>query len=173
MGSNPRHAEAARETGAAIAHHGFDLVFGAGNIGLMGVVSAAAREGGAKVTGILPDFLRHLEPPSTTTKTLEIVPGLFQRKERMMALSDAFLILPGGLGTLDEFFEVVTSAQLGVHAKPIVVVDTDGFYAGLADFIDHIVREGFARDEARALYRIVPTPHEALAFIREALDAAA
>lgn len=172
MGRNPVYAEAARQTGALIARDGFNLVFGAGSLGLMGEVSAAARVGGAHVIGILPDFLRHLEPPSRTTEELEIVPGLFERKARMMALSDAFIILPGGLGTMDEFFEVVTSAQLGVSPKPVAVVNTMEIYTPLRTFLDHLDAEGFVPHRASPLYRFVETPEEAMGFIREALVAA-
>jgi predicted Rossmann-fold nucleotide-binding protein len=116
----PPMPQAARELGTLLAANGFSLVFGGGNIGLMGEVARAARAGGAPVIGILPAFLKHLEPPLKSAEELIITPDLQQRKARMLALADAFVILPGGLGTLDEYFEVLTSAQLHVLGKPIV-----------------------------------------------------
>ena len=163
------YAEAARETGRLIAANGYAMVFGGGGLGLMGETARSVRDSGASVTGILPDFLRHLEPPLARGETVHIVPDLFRRKDEMMTLADAFIVLPGGLGTLDEFYEVVTSAQLGVHKKPIVVLNTGGFYDPLQAMMEHVVREGFAKPAAIALYRIAATPAEALAMIKQAL----
>jgi uncharacterized protein (TIGR00730 family) len=170
MGNSEAFAEAARETGRLIAKNGYAMVFGGGGLGLMGETARAVRDGGASVTGILPDFLRHLEPPLAQGETVRVVPDLFRRKDEMIARSDAFIILPGGLGTLDEFFEVVTSAQLGVHNKPIVVLNTAGFYDPLQALMDHVVRMGFAKPEALALYRVAVTPKDAMAIITQALD---
>jgi hypothetical protein len=172
-GADPRYAQAARELGKLIAAKGFGLVFGAGDIGLMGETARAVRDGGAPVIGILPAFLRHLEPPLKSAEELIILPDLFQRKDRMIALSDAFILLPGGLGTLDEFFEVVTSAQLHVHSKPVVVVNVAGFYDPLRALLDHAIAQGFAQPEVHALYKIVETPQEALDAITEAMERAA
>ncbi|HEY2032407.1 MAG TPA: TIGR00730 family Rossman fold protein [Rhizomicrobium sp.] len=170
MGSSEAFAEAARETGRLIAARGHVLLFGGGGLGLMGITARAARDGGAPVTGILPDFLRHLEPPLAQGETVRVVPDLFRRKDDMMASSDAFIILPGGMGTLDEFFEVVTSAQLSVHRKPIVLINTNGYYAPLIALIEHVVREGFAKPASLELYRVAATPEEAITMITQALD---
>jgi uncharacterized protein (TIGR00730 family) len=167
-GADPRYAQAARELGRGIAERNFALVFGGGNIGLMGETARAVRDGGAPVIGILPAFLRHLEPPLKSAQELIILPDLFQRKDRMIAMSDAFILLPGGLGTLDEFFEVVTAAQLHVHAKPIIAINVAGFYDPLRALLDHVIAQGFAKPDAQSLYRIVDTPEEALAAITEA-----
>jgi uncharacterized protein (TIGR00730 family) len=148
--------------GALIAERGMSLLFGGGNVGLMGETARAVRAGGAPVLGVLPAFLRYLEPPMTNGEELEITPDLQQRKARMLALADAFVILPGGFGTLDEFFEVLTSAQLDVFKKPIVVVNINGYFDLLRDLLAHIVRSGFARENSAALCRFVATPEEAM-----------
>lgn len=171
-GADPRYAEAARDLGKRIAAAGFALVFGGGNIGLMGETARAARDGGAPVVGILPNFLRHLEPPLKSAEELIILPDLFQRKDRMIAMSDAFILLPGGLGTLDEFFEVVTSAQLHVHDKPIVVVNVAGFYDPLRALLDHVIAQGFARPEVHKLYEFADTPKQAMARVTESIQRA-
>ncbi len=168
-GADPRYAQAARELGKRIAEAGFALVFGGGNIGLMGETARAVRDGGAPVIGILPAFLRHLEPPLKSAEELIILPDLFQRKDRMIAMSDAFVLLPGGLGTLDEFFEVVTAAQLHVHSKPIVAVNIAGFYDPLRALLDHVIAQGFARPEVHTLYKFADTPQQALDFVTEAM----
>jgi hypothetical protein len=172
-GSDPRYAQAARELGKLIASHGFALVFGGGNIGLMGETARAVRDGGAPVIGILPDFLRHLEPPLKSAEELIILPDLFQRKDRMIAMSDAFILLPGGLGTLDEFFEVVTSAQLHVHEKPIIAVNVAGFFDPLRALLDHVIAQGFAKPDAHNLYKFADTPKQALELVTEAMQHAA
>lgn len=172
-GNDPRYAEAARELGKLIAGAGFALVFGGGDVGLMGETARAVRDGGAPVVGILPNFLRHLEPPLKSAEEVIILPDLFQRKDRMIAMSDAFILLPGGLGTLDEFFEVVTSAQLHVHNKPIIAVNVAGFYDPLRALVDHVINQGFAKPEAHELYNFADTPKQAMAFITEAMQRAA
>lgn len=161
-GTSPAYAATAKRMGELIAASGADLVFGGGNVGLMGEVARAARDGGAGVYGILPEFLRHLEPPLAAKEEVVITPDLQTRKARMLSQSDAFVILPGGLGTLDEFFEVLTTAQLKVFAKPIVVVDVDGYYAPLKALLDRIVAQGFARKEIAALQHYVPTADQAM-----------
>jgi uncharacterized protein (TIGR00730 family) len=172
MGHGEEFAAAARRMGTLIGEAGFAFLFGGGSLGLMGEAARAARDEGAPILGILPEFLRHLEPPLKSAEELVITPDLYQRKERMLVLGDAFVILSGGLGTLDEFFEVLTSAQLGVHQKPIIVVNTAGFYDPLKALLDHVVSRGFARKEIAALFTMVETPDEAMAVIRQALAAA-
>ena len=164
-GADPAYALAARRLGTLIGERGMGLVFGGGDIGLMGEVARAAHAAGAGIEGVLPEFLRHLEPPLKDGETLEITPDLQTRKTRMLAMADAFVILPGGLGTLDEFFEVLTSAQLGALKKPIVVLNTNGFFDLLRDLIAQIIRAGFARADAASLCRFVATPEEAIAAV--------
>jgi uncharacterized protein (TIGR00730 family) len=168
-GNDPDYEAAARRLGTLIGGAGMDMVFGGGDIGLMGEAARAVRKAGRKVTGVLPQFLRHLEPPLINGELVEITTDLQERKRRMLELSDAFVILPGGLGTLDEFFEVISSVQLGVFAKPIVVLDTAGFYAPLKALLRHVVEAGFAKSETVALCRFVATPREAMDALREGL----
>ena len=158
-------ASGAGRLGTLIGEGGMDLVFGGGDVGLMGEVARAAHATGAGVHGVMPEFLRYLEPPLKEGETLEFTPDLQQRKERMLSLADAFVILPGGLGTLDEFFEVLTSAQLGALKKPIVVLNTNGYFDSLRELIAHVIRSGFARGDAASLCHFVTTPDEALAAI--------
>jgi len=168
-GTNPHYAEAARTLGRLIAERGFSLVFGGGGPGLMGETARAARDGGAPVTGIMPEFLRWVEQPPEWEKDLIVTPDLQERKTRMLAMADAFVVLPGGAGTMDEFFEVVTSASLGALAKPILVINTDGYFDPLDRLMNHIVREGFAKPALLSTYRIVATPEEAVDAIAHAL----
>lgn len=172
-GNNPAFAEAARQLGRAIGENGYTLVFGGGAVGLMGEVARAARSAGAPIIGILPAFLRGIEPPLQSAEELIITPDLQQRKARMLALADAFVILPGGLGTLDEYFEVITTTQLKVHAKPILVVDVNGYFAPLRTLLDRVVQQGFAGAEISAHQVFVTTPAEALQEIRSQLTAPA
>ncbi len=155
--------------GWAIGEQGYALVFGGGGLGLMGEVARAARDAGAPVTGILPGFLRHLEPPLESGETVVVTPDLQSRKLKMLAMADAFVILPGGLGTLDEYFEVITSAQLSVLAKPIVVVDVNSYFAPVRMLLDHVIAHGFAKPDAAAHQVFVPTVAEAMAVIQSTL----
>ncbi len=164
VGRDPAHAKAARALGRLIGESGWGLVFGGGDIGLMGEVAEAAYGGGAPVHGIMPAFLRHLEPPLKRGERLTFTADL-QKRKGLMLKAHAFIILPGGLGTLDEFFEVVTSAQLGALDKPIVVLNTKNYFAPLRALMRHIVREGFARAETAKLCTFVATPKAAMAAI--------
>jgi uncharacterized protein (TIGR00730 family) len=171
-GAKPEYGQAARRLGRLIGEHDFSLVFGGGNVGLMGEVARAAHDAGATILGVLPEFLRHLEQPLKTAEELIVVPDLQQRKAIMLARSDAFIVLPGGLGTFDEIFEVLSTAQLQVHRKPLVLVDTEGYFAPLENAIAAILREGFAMRNVENFYRIVPTPEAAIEFVRSALGGA-
>ena len=168
-GSRPQYALAARTLGRLIAERGFSLVFGGGGPGLMGETARAVRAGGADVAGVLPEFLRWVEVPPEWEKDVAITADLQERKTRMLAMADAFVVLPGGAGTMDEFFEVVTSTSLGVLAKPILVVNTEGYFDPLERLMSHIVREGFAQPKILDLYRFVATPEEAIDAIAAAL----
>lgn len=172
-GEKPVYAQAARELGQLIGKNGYRLVFGGGGIGLMGEVARAARDAGAPVIGILPAFLRSLEPPLKSAEELIVTPDLQQRKARMLALADAFVILPGGLGTLDEYFEVITTTQLRVHAKPIIVVSVEGYFDPLKALLDRVVEQGFARMEIASYHEFVATPAEAIDRLRHLLPARA
>lgn len=168
-GVSPAYAATAKRLGELLAANGYGLVFGGGNVGLMGEVARAARDGGVPVQGILPEFLKHLEPPLKAKEKVLITPDLQTRKQKMLAMSDAFVILPGGLGTLDEYFEVVTTAQLRVFAKPIVVVDVDGYYAPLQMLLENVVKQGFAKPDALKLHHLVTTAEDAVATINRLL----
>jgi hypothetical protein len=169
FGSDPAFREAARAIGAGIAEMGHSLVFGGGGPGLMGDTARAAREAGTQVYGILPAFLRDVEPPLTHGETTEIVPDLFERKQKMIARSDAFLVLPGGLGTFDEFFEVLTAAQLGVHAKPIILVNVNGYFDALETMLQAAVKAGFVQAKNLKLYQIADSADAALSLMTKAL----
>src|SRR6266850_3231306 len=161
-GADPIFTETARAFGSALAREGFNLVFGGGGVGLMGEVATAASKGGAKVLGIIPSFLRHLEPPLKISTQIVITESMNERKARMFAASDGFAILPGGLGTLDEFAEAFTAAQLKLHAKPIVLVNVKNYYAPLIKLIDHFVAHGFAGSGVTRLYEVAPTVEDAI-----------
>lgn len=163
-GARPAYSQAAKRMGTLIGTHGYDMVFGGGKNGLMGDVAVAAHAAGAKVLGILPDFLRKIEIPlATESEELLIVPDMQVRKQKMLAASDAFVILPGGLGTLDELFEVLSISQLKVHDKPVMIVDVEGFYEPLWPLLQRVVHEGFAMRNIESLYHVAKTPDEAIA----------
>ncbi len=170
FGAKPQYAADARALGRIIAERGFAMIFGGGGLGLMGETARAARDNGTHVMGIIPEFLRHIEQPPEWEKDLVITPDLQLRKTRMLAMADAFIVLPGGAGTMDEFFEIVTSAQLGVLGKPIAIVNTDGYFDPLLQLLNHIVREGFARPAMFSLYTLAATPEQAIDTITERLE---
>ena len=154
-GRNPAHAEAARSLGTALARRGITLVYGAGGIGLMGVVADAVLEGGGQAVGVIPEKLESLEVahPGLTEKV--VTADMFRRKRIMLDRADGFLILPGGYGTLDEFFEVLTWKQLGLLDKPIVVLDSEGYWGPLLDLLDRVSAEGFAPPATSGLATVV------------------
>ncbi len=143
-GSDAAFSAAAKSLGGLIASRGFSLVYGGSNIGLMGLVSAAARDAGGDVTGIIPERIARnvaMQPGIT----LEVVPDMHARKSRMYELSDGFISLPGGIGTLEETFEVWTWNQIGYHAKPLALYNVSGYYSTLCDFLNHSAASGFIR----------------------------
>jgi uncharacterized protein (TIGR00730 family) len=163
------YREAAAELGAAIARRGLRLVYGGGRVGLMGLLADAALAGGGHVVGVIPEFLRGLEVAHTGLTELRVVPTMHDRKRAMFELADAFMVLPGGLGTLDETIEVVTWKQLGLHDKPVVLIDAGGFWRGLRGLMDSIIAEGFAHPEHAGLWTTVGSIEAAL----EAVESAA
>ena len=163
IGSNPAYREAAVALGQAIARRGWTLVYGGGAVGLMGVVADAAMAAGGDVVGIIPQSLLDAEVGHKGLTRLEVVDGMHARKARMAELSDAFIALPGGLGTLEELFEVWTWGQLGYHAKPLGLLDVNGFYDKLGGFLDNIVEEGFVRPQHRDMLLLGQQPDELLA----------
>ncbi|MEP6954431.1 MAG: TIGR00730 family Rossman fold protein [Solirubrobacteraceae bacterium] len=152
-GSNPgtdtAYVAAAGAAGEELAARGIRVVFGGGRVGMMGALADAALAAGGEVIGVIPRDLMEREIGHTALDDLRVVGSMHERKALMAELSDAFIALPGGIGTLEELFEVYTWAQLGLHAKPIGLLDVAGFYAPLAGFLDHVVDEGFLRAKTR------------------------
>jgi len=161
-GNNPAFLAEATALGTAIAAAGLGLVYGGANVGLMGAVADAALAGGAEVIGVLPEVLSDREIAHTGLTSLETVPTMHARKARMVALADAFLVLPGGYGTLDELLEVVTWAQLRMHAKPCILINTAGYWNGLLAFLDSAVAAGFLKPENRKLLRVASNAADAV-----------
>ncbi|MBD7978690.1 TIGR00730 family Rossman fold protein [Serpens gallinarum] len=157
-GTNSIYREAAEQLGRELAARGISLVYGGGAVGLMGVVADAAMAAGGEVIGIIPQSLQTSEIGHSGLTRLEVVDGMHARKARMAELSDAFIALPGGLGTLEELFEVWTWGQLGYHAKPLGLLEVNGFYAKLSGFLDHLVTEGFVRPPHRAMLQRSESP---------------
>jgi uncharacterized protein (TIGR00730 family) len=155
-GKNPAHVAAARATGAMLAARGWRLVYGAGDVGLMGEVARAATAGGGATFGVIPVSLLRREVARRDLSTFVVTEDMHERKKVMFMNSDAIAVLPGGAGSLDEFFEVVTWAQIGLHAKPVYLVDIAGYWQPLVALIDHIVDQGFAEPSLRGLFRVVP-----------------
>lgn len=150
-GHHPRYADAARALGQQLAGRGIGVVYGGGNVGLMGVLADAALAGGGEVVGVIPHALFAKELGHTAITDLRIVQTMHQRKSLMAELSDGFIALPGGFGTLDELCEILTWAQLGIHHKPCALLNVDGYFDGFLQFLDSAVAEGFLRGEHRAL----------------------
>ena len=150
-----RYRRAATELGRALAGAGIELVYGGGRVGLMGLCANAALAAGGRVTGIIPAHLHDAEIGHHGVSELIVVDSMHERKRRMFELADAFAVLPGGLGTLDETFEIITWRQLGLHDKPIVIVDVDGYWQPFHALFDHVVARGFASAAVRRLYRSV------------------
>ena len=161
-GTNPAFLAEARALGAAIAAAGLEMVYGGANVGLMGAVADSALVGGAEVIGVLPAVLEGREIAHTGLTALELVPTMHERKARMAELADAFLVLPGGYGTLDELLEAVTGAQLGLHAKPVILINTAGYWDGLLTFLDSTVAAGFLKQNNRELLRVAANADDAL-----------
>ncbi len=167
-GRAPAYAEAARALGAELARRGVKLVFGGGRNGLMGVVADAVLAGGGQAMGVIPGFLDQLEVGHDGLDEMIEVGSMHERKARMFAASDAFVVLPGGLGTLDEAFEVITWKQLRLHQKPIVLVDVAGYWSGFSGLIDGAVAGGFLHPQARDLFTVVARVEEVFAALENA-----
>jgi uncharacterized protein (TIGR00730 family) len=150
-GLRPEYQDAARTLGAELARRGLTLVYGGGSIGLMGAVADAVLAGGGRVTGVIPQALATKELAHAGASELHVVPSMHARKAMMAELADAFVALPGGFGTFEELFEIITWAQLGIHAKPIGLLNVGGYYDHLLSFVDHAVAERFVHPSNRAL----------------------
>ena len=162
FGDHPVYRRAAEELGALLAARGIRLVYGGGGIGLMGVLADAALAGGGRVTGVIPEFLVEHEVEKRDVTDLVVVDSMHARKTRMFDLSDGCVVLPGGLGTLDEAIEVITWKQLRLHEKPVVVVNIDGFWEPFLALVEAVVAGGFAHPAVRDLFTAVDRIEQAL-----------
>jgi uncharacterized protein (TIGR00730 family) len=167
LGANPTYRASAKSLGQQMAASGWGLVYGGTSIGLMGAIADAALAAGAEVIGVLPRNLQDREIAHRGVTKLHLVESMHERKALMESLSDAFIALPGGYGTLDEFFEIVTWAQLNLHAKPCILINTDGYYDFLLRFLDHAVREDFVRPANQRLIQVARDAAEALQWIEQ------
>lgn len=158
LGRDPAYAAMAADLGRLLAARGLGLVYGGGNIGLMGVVANAALEAGGEVIGIIPEALMKMEVGHIEVTKLHVVASMHERKALMAELSDAFIALPGGIGTLEEAFEVWTWGQLGLHPKPLGFLDVAGYYDHLHAFLDHAREQGFLKDRHRAMAAVEDDP---------------
>ncbi len=161
-GVRSSYAAAARRTGVALAKRGIRVVYGGGRVGLMGVLADAALEAGGEVVGIIPEAIVSREVAHAGLTKLHVVGSMHERKALMSDLSDGFLTLPGGYGTLEEFLEVLSWAQLSIHDKPCALLDVDGFYAPLASLFDKAVAEGFVQPGHRSLVLTGDSPEQLL-----------
>jgi len=158
MGTRPAYAEAARAMGTLIARRGLGLVYGGGEVGLMGIVANAALAAGGEVIGVIPEALMRMEVGHPRLTELHVVATMHERKAMMAELSDGFIAMPGGIGTLEELFEIWTWGQLGIHPKPLGFLDVAGYYQTLHTFLDHMVTEGFVKDRHRAMTAVETDP---------------
>ncbi|AWM39215.1 LOG family protein YvdD [Gemmata obscuriglobus] len=161
-GTNPLYAEAARELGAALAGRGLALVYGGGRVGLMGVVASATLAAGGVVVGVIPHSLALKEIAQEDCTELIVVNTMHERKALMADRAGAFVALPGGFGTGDELFEILTWAQLGIHTKPVALLNVNGFFTPLLAWLDHIVSEGLLKQKHRELLLVAETVPELL-----------
>jgi uncharacterized protein (TIGR00730 family) len=161
-GANPAYAAAARALGAELTARGIGLVYGGGHVGLMGEIADAVMSGGGEAIGVMPEALFDRELGHRGLSELRVVGSMHERKALMAELSDGFVALPGGAGTLEELIEVYTWSQLGLHEKPMGVLNVANYYDGLAAMLDHAVQEGFLRPEHRAALHTAATPADLL-----------
>jgi uncharacterized protein (TIGR00730 family) len=165
-GSRPEYGQAARELGALLAAEGIELVYGGASVGIMGELADAAQEGGGHVTGIIPQQLMQKEAAHRGIPDLIVVASMHQRKSQMADLSDGFIALPGGIGTMEGFFEILTWGQLGIHAKPCGILNTAGYFDALIEFLDHAVQEGFLLEAHRNAIMVESKPKALLERLR-------
>lgn len=167
-GVDPAFVADAQATGRAIAAHGWRLVYGAGDVGLMGEVARACIGAGGDSFGVIPSHLMQGEIAKRDLGTLVVTETMHERKKVMFTNSDAIVVLPGGAGSLDEFFEVLTWRQLGLHARPIFILNTNGYWAPLAGLVDNIIAQGFADSSLRGFFTLCDTPEDVVAGLNTA-----
>lgn len=149
VGAHPAYVQGAKELGRLLAEKGITLVYGGGKVGLMGVIADATLEAGGQVIGVIPDFLLQKEVGHTGLTRMEVVETMHERKQKMADLSDGFIAMPGGMGTMEEMCEILTWAQLGLHQKPFGLLNAAGYYQPLIHFFDQMVKEQFLHQENR------------------------
>jgi hypothetical protein len=167
-GAVPEYLATARELGRRIAEKKYGLVYGGATVGAMGALADAALAAGGEVVGVIPEIIMDREIGHRGVTELHVVRTMHERKALMASRADAFVALPGGYGTMDEFIEIVTWAQLRIHAKPCVLVNVDGYYVGLLAFLDKAVEQGFIKPENRGLVQVARDAAEVLAIIERA-----
>lgn len=156
VGSDPAYVQAAADLGTKMAENGIRLVFGAGHIGMMGTVADAILAAGGEAIGVIPEFLRDRELAHQSLTELHVVESMHVRKQMMFDLCDAFIVLPGGLGTIEEMFEMITWRQLGRHEKPIVLISTNDYWKPFEDMVQRVVDNDFAHGDAETYFSIAP-----------------
>lgn len=168
-GADSMHRTAAERLGTALGERRIRLVFGAGSTGLMGAVADAALAAGGDAIGVIPRHLTRTERAHDRLTEIHVVESMHERKQRMFDLADAFAVLPGGLGTLDETMEIITWRQLRLHRKPVALIDHRGYWRPFVDLVDHVVDRGFADPSARGLFAVIESADDAVAEIEALL----
>lgn len=166
LGKNPIYAEKATELGAMLAQNGHGVVYGGSKSGLMGKVADAVLTAGGEVIGVMPTHLQKRELAHASLTEIHFVESMHVRKAKMVELADAFIALPGGGGTMDEYFEVFTWAQIGLHEKPVILYNVNGFYDALLQHFKQMLEEGFIRDEQKSLIHVATTSEEVLQLLK-------
>lgn len=166
LGKNPIYAEKATELGAMLAQNGHGVVYGGSKSGLMGKVADAVLTAGGEVIGVMPTHLQKRELAHASLTEIHFVESMHVRKAKMVELADAFIALPGGGGTMDEYFEVFTWAQIGLHEKPVILYNVNGFYDALLQHFKQMLEEGFIRTEQKSLIHVATTSEEVLQLLK-------
>ena len=165
-GTHPEYGQAVRNLGTVLVSNGLTLIYGGGSVGLMGELARSVLAGGGQVIGFIPKRIHQMVEALRLTE-LHVVENMHERKAMMYDLSDAFIVLPGGIGTIEEFFEVFTWYQLGIHLKPVGLLDVHGYFDRLLDFVDHMVAEGFLKPEHRDALVVEERPETLIVRLRE------
>ncbi|WP_281843085.1 TIGR00730 family Rossman fold protein [Sinisalibacter aestuarii] len=170
FGADPAYREEATALGAALAEEGWRLVYGAGDVGLMGAVANATQNAGGETFGVIPVHLLRHEVGKRDLSAFIVTENMHERKKVMFMNSDAIVVLPGGAGSLDEFFEVLTWRQLGLHDKPVFLLNTNGYWEPLIGLVDHVIAQGFAEASLKGYMAVVPDVPTLAASLRAALS---